>query len=122
MFSEGGIQLLKRGANKTRRANNVWVNTAKTGGSNHALDRAIRNTEPAPEKVNDTTARDFLQGVAHSAIVGFTAEELTGYAIESNGNRVSQAGYNVEQFTQHAFEAAWRKRTQRNNKNAESCW
>ncbi len=63
-----------------------------------------------------------MQGVAHSAIVGYAAEELTGYAIESNVNGVSQAGYNVEQFTQHAFEAAWRKRTQRKNKIAESCW
>lgn len=114
--------MLQKGASKTTRANNVWVNKTKTGGSNHALDRAIRNTEPTLEKVNDTTARDFLQGVAHSAIVGYTAEELTGYAIESNGNGVSQAGYNVEQFTQHAFEAAWRKRTQRKNKIVKSYW
>ncbi len=67
------------------------------------------------------TARDFLQGVAHSAIVGFTAEELTGYGIESNVNGVNQAGY-TEQFIQHALEAAWRKRTQRKNKIVKNCW
>jgi hypothetical protein len=113
--------VLQRGANKTTRANNVWVNTAKTGGNNQAMDRAIRNTEPTVENVHDT-ARDYLLGVAHSAIVGYTAEELTGYAVESNGNGVNQAGYTVEQFARYAYEAAWRKRTQRKNKIAESCW
>ncbi len=87
---------------------------AKTGENNHAVGKAIRNTEPSLENVNDT-ARDFLQGVAHSAIVGFTAEELTGYGIESNVKY-------TEQFIQNALEAARRKRTQQKNKIVKNCW